>query len=300
VFPAAARLPPGRRWREVKNMTALDFISELVLPEQFQAYQDVSVGIEVIWPEDAKAYLERNSDNRKQRESNITYIRRELKECRWKLSDSAICFDETGKLINGQHRLEACVAEGLPIIAFVARNMPENSVLVMDQNVRRNTNDLLLLKFLKFADLESESSRLGSVVNRLGEPSAQSRLSPESILAFTTLHWDALVFALENLGNAKKIARANVTAAVARAYYHVDRQLLTEFCRALNGVRPFQAGDEGASLLRGYLTALRGGGRALDAEVHFKTERAIKAFVERESIANLLRSNKELFPLPSA
>ena len=71
-------------------------------------YESVDYGLELITPEQAQFYLEKNFDNnRKISTNNLEELKKEMKNNRFILSDSAICFDTDGLLVNGQHRLLA-------------------------------------------------------------------------------------------------------------------------------------------------------------------------------------------------
>ena len=94
-------------------------------------------------------------------------------------------------------------------------------------------------------------------------------------------------------------------AAFVRAYYNADED---SFARALfvmrhgHGGDVIQAGDMSLLTLRDYIlsgTKLRAGGHDSRYAVYAKTERAIRAFLDRRDITKLLAGDMaELFPLP--
>ena len=73
-------------------------------------YEGIDYSLEFITPEKAQFYLEKNfENNRKISRNNLEELKREMRNSRFILSDSAICFDTDGTLVNGQHRLMAVV-----------------------------------------------------------------------------------------------------------------------------------------------------------------------------------------------
>ena len=57
-------------------------------------YEGIDYSLEFITPENAQFYLEKNfENNRKISRNNLEELKREMKNSRFILSDSAICFD---------------------------------------------------------------------------------------------------------------------------------------------------------------------------------------------------------------
>ena len=105
-------------------------------------YESVDYGLELITPEQAQFYLEKNFDNnRKISRNNLEELKKEMRNNRFILSDSAICFDTDGLLVNGQHRLLAVVQTGLTQPFLVVKNMPSKSKQIMDVGKSRNMSD---------------------------------------------------------------------------------------------------------------------------------------------------------------
>jgi len=96
--------------------------------------------VEQVTPESARVYLTQlHPSQRKLRERNVTEYMRSLKAKEgWVLQADAITFDVHGRLMNGQHRLTACVRAGIGFTAVVLRGAPEESMGVIDigSNVR--------------------------------------------------------------------------------------------------------------------------------------------------------------------
>ena len=98
----------------------------------------VTVELVHITPELATSYLATNFEfNRKAYPDWIDELRRDMRTGRFVLSNDIICFDRQGHLVNGQHRLNAVIASGTAQPFFVAHNMPDRSVAIIDTGKRR-------------------------------------------------------------------------------------------------------------------------------------------------------------------
>jgi hypothetical protein len=106
-----------------------------------------TVRIERITPARADSILaENNLRNRDLRESRVTHLVGNIERDEWRLTGAAIVFDVDGVLLDGQHRLAACVIAEKPIEVIVLRNAPRESQDVMDDTLRRNLGDALRLR----------------------------------------------------------------------------------------------------------------------------------------------------------
>jgi len=76
-----------------------------------------------------------NPNNRNISKMRVQRLQAEMKEDRWNadLPDSTISFGNNGHLINGQHRLSACVASGRPFSSRVETNHSPDVLPMLDQ-----------------------------------------------------------------------------------------------------------------------------------------------------------------------
>jgi hypothetical protein len=97
----------------------------------------------LITPETAAEYLKSNHDNRRFRKSVAADIRGALLRGEWMLNHQPVAFAHSGRLLDGQHRLTACVWSGKPLRTLVARDCDEKTFLVTDIGTRRTAADIL-------------------------------------------------------------------------------------------------------------------------------------------------------------
>lgn len=67
----------------------------------------------IVSPAQAVAWLDSNTHNRPLSDSVVIKYQKDMAAGRWKYNHLAILFDTTGKLLDGQHRLWACVESGV-------------------------------------------------------------------------------------------------------------------------------------------------------------------------------------------
>ena len=58
----------------------------------------------------------------------------EMQDGKWRLNGKTICFDSTGRLLNGQHRLSAVVRSGVTLTTVVVRGLDPDLVPVNTTN----------------------------------------------------------------------------------------------------------------------------------------------------------------------
>lgn len=113
---------------------------------------DVTPGIAASW-------LDRNVANRKPRATAVDAYARAMMDDRWALSGDAIRFDVNGNLMDGQHRLLACVKADVSFRTFVLYNVPDAARHTIDTNVGRSVADTLTLDGVKCATATAATVR---------------------------------------------------------------------------------------------------------------------------------------------
>ena len=102
--------------------------------------------VESISPEVARVYLESNRINRPLRPTAIQSYAEDMKNGDWLLNGETICFDENGKLVDGQHRLLAVIQSGCVVDINVSRGVKEENAVLYDRGSGRDARDTLSMK----------------------------------------------------------------------------------------------------------------------------------------------------------
>lgn len=94
-----------------------------------------------VTPIEATEWLSKNEGNRTIRKRHVAMLVREMREGRWTVNGQGIVFADTGRLIDGQHRLEAVVQFGAPVLMMVTTGVKELAYGTLDQGVKRTAGD---------------------------------------------------------------------------------------------------------------------------------------------------------------
>lgn len=122
------------------------------------------VSTELVTPELAAEWLALNEGNRKPKVAAIRALAEDMINGDWKFNGEPIKFGVSGRLIDGQHRLEAIVRTGLTQTFVVIRNVPEDAQITMDNGARRSFDD-----FLQFMGESNTRALSATVRNALRE-----------------------------------------------------------------------------------------------------------------------------------
>lgn len=120
----------------------------------------VGSSIETIAPHLAKRMLGHNMVNRRLDENVVRRYARDMRNGDWVLTGDPIVFDGEGNLIQGQHRLRACVSANTEFSTVVVRGVLGKAQLVMDSGKKRSFGDQLKLLG------EKNSGELATAINR--------------------------------------------------------------------------------------------------------------------------------------
>ena len=102
-----------------------------------------TITVETIRPEVAAAYLLSNTVNRKIRPDRVHAYAAAMTAGKWAMTGDPIVFDADGKLIQGQHRLSACVMAEQPFTTAVMRGAGADAYAVMDSGMARQASDVI-------------------------------------------------------------------------------------------------------------------------------------------------------------
>ncbi|MCM0619818.1 hypothetical protein [Nocardioides bruguierae] len=130
-------------------------------PQQ-QLFDGPRSGRRTFAPEEAASILaDRNLGNRNRSASVVARYARDMAAGNWQLNGDAIRFDVDGRLIDGQHRLQACVESGVPLTSFVVWNLPREAQATMDDGRKRT-----MANTLQFAGHDVHAKTVSSILRR--------------------------------------------------------------------------------------------------------------------------------------
>jgi len=96
-----------------------------------------------VTPELASVWLEKNDGNRSITRSHLRFLTKQMADGKWKLTGEPIQFSDTGRLIDGQTRLNAVIESKTTQDFMVAFNVPDAHQAVIDTGKNRSAGDVL-------------------------------------------------------------------------------------------------------------------------------------------------------------
>lgn len=101
---------------------------------------------QIIDPKTAQEWLDtKNVMNRPVSLRTVEKYAQEMKAGRWKLNGEAIIFGQSGNLLDGQHRLHACVKAGRDFTTLVTLGVEDSTFDTIDDNNPRKLRDVLAI-----------------------------------------------------------------------------------------------------------------------------------------------------------
>ncbi len=100
-----------------------------------------------------------NPGNRRMSTSVVARYADNMVAGRWMLSGETISFCRSKKLRDGQHRLAACVASGVPFDVFVAYGIDEDAFMVINTGRKRSGGDTFKVKGVPNSDASAKATR---------------------------------------------------------------------------------------------------------------------------------------------
>ena len=110
---------------------------------------DLLYSTERITPEKAKEYLSKNVNNRPLSRDTVNNYAELMKKGKWVLNAQTISFTADGYLIDGQHRLTACVQANIPFTTSVVRGVERSTFSSIDCGRNRRLGQLIGMQGVK-------------------------------------------------------------------------------------------------------------------------------------------------------
>jgi len=102
--------------------------------------------IKEISPVEATEMLKKNKGNRDVKEKHVLFLAKEMDSGNWLFDGQPIRLDKVGRVLDGQHRLNAVIRHGKPVKFLVINGIEQKAFKVMDTGMVRNAADVLSIK----------------------------------------------------------------------------------------------------------------------------------------------------------
>lgn len=186
-----------------------------------------------ITPEIAKDWLRGQTNIRIVRPSRVAAYAADMAAGKWLMTGEAIAFNGTS-LLNGFHRLNACIKSGVPFTAVVARNIPAAAVEAMDSGLTRSLADVLRSEGLPNVHSLAAVARILLAWERgiLAESAKVNAMPRGDILDYARRNSEELARAVR-AGNNLRFAVGGGGAALSASYFRLDPDFRDEFYQSL-------------------------------------------------------------------
>lgn len=173
-----------------------------------------------ITPSMAVEFLKKNTRNRTLMPRVVKSLATEMEAGRWTLTGASIQFAGNYEvLIDGQHRLSACVQSGITLTAVVVTGLDAAAFINTDNGVRRTTGQALSL------DGEVNAVRLGGSVHKLHRYLTGRHFLPDR---FTVMETRELLEAYPDIRNSLAFTGRYKTNLLAPSVMDACHYLFTE------------------------------------------------------------------------
>lgn len=116
--------------------------------------------LKTITPEIAREMLKRNSGNRQLANSHVTYLSEQMKEGAWKQNGASIVLTADGRLLDGQHRLNAIIQSDTSQKMIVISGVHSDAFDTMDTGKTRSSGDVLSIKGVEYHNIVSAAIKM--------------------------------------------------------------------------------------------------------------------------------------------
>ena len=215
----------------------------------------------------------------------MEYLRKEIREGRWTLTNQGVGVSTSGFIIDGGHRLEAIELEGYPAVQFIlVRGLPDAAQKYVDQHTKRSMTDTLTLFF--DSTMSTQVIACLNVVCRVQTGWNERKFSPDTMIA-KFQEMETSIKRLISVEKSKTIA-APIMAAMVLVYHQTGDDRVLQFVDQVIRGEMLQTGDP-ALTLRNWLVATQGcsGGSEVQKERYMKARAALEAFLENRRLTKL-------------
>lgn len=197
----------------------------------------------------AKSLLSGNKKNRSLSKKTVDKYAAALKKQEWQLNGETIKIAPDGRIIDGQHRLNAILQSGVPMTTYVAYDIPEACFYTIDTGKNRSGSDILKINGVeKYTTMKAATLRIIDGLNSGLNTQKASRFHTISSAKLLDVYSDLPAFD-EDLNQAGKLKNAVSlfgAASVGVLYYMAGRKNSEQrdlFFRSLNSGENLMSGS---------------------------------------------------------
>lgn len=163
----------------------------------------ITSNVKTITPEYANQLLLKNTSNRPINKATVESYTSQIISGMWKLNGEPIIISDEDTLLDGQHRLNACVKANKPIQAVIVTGVPKDVFATIDTGRVRTTGDIFNIQGIQNANqvgaiiAKYYNFKKGAVRSIDNSSLTAIGVSKQQILDFYNDNQDTVVFALK-------------------------------------------------------------------------------------------------------
>lgn len=187
-----------------------------------------AIGPLTITPEVAAEMLGANKVNRRKKDLRIDRYARDMMNGSWRLTGQTVQFSRSGRLLDGQNRLMACIKDGVPFKTFVCVGLDDDAMIAIDKGAPRSfADDLTISGYRRASRLAAAVSAIYryTQTDDIGALSAQAqRLSMSSDEGFEVLkEHPGIESTMGELGRRERLSKVAPMSVMDSFAYVVGR-----------------------------------------------------------------------------
>ena len=259
-------------------------------------YHSITSELRVVDPKRAEMILEDHENYRRLSRSRYSAYAAAMARGRWGLS--VLIFDEDGRLLDGQNRLQAIVNTGLSQVFLCVQGWPKTEVRFLDNGQARTRGQVAVYEL----GIDSANIRMALAVGieTISDTKWGAVLNDEAILIYEK-YKDTVIRIVRHL--VKPLRAAVHGIAFCRAMIACpDRADDIENALVCMNNLDFSEGRMQGLRLYYQWAVTRGftqGGTTARQETYRRCARAIQAYLENQMITKLYVPKDDPFPLPA-
>lgn len=264
-----------------------------------KAETNMQMEYELITPNIAQKYLDKNTENRRVSPHLVETYAMDMKNGRWdEQTGQAISFDENGILRDGQHRLLAVIKADTPIRFWVCRSASKNGIY--DNNRKRSLSDQISIIAHELENVYHSTRYTGTARAIIGRFS-QRVVSPNELVDFTRNNKNALDGYWLNINkcNTTRFGITTIHVSMFLAYLNgVSMDRISHFFEVLRSGMSASEEDFPILAYRNYvLSENRNGSIHPTIEEVSKCQYALKSYLAKNKTKRVRGFKELIYPI---
>ena len=139
---------------------------------------NINYELTLITPELATDLLKLNTKNRKISKASVYQYRRDMENGHFRYNGDTICVSDTNVLLDGQHRLMACIEADKPFWTMLVSGLDESAMITINTGRKRTfSNQLQIRGYANASLLSATVSQLGLIAIGSAQNTSQFTMS---------------------------------------------------------------------------------------------------------------------------